>query len=52
LRQNSFLLYKQLYDASGKSVEGAYEDSNADGIMQMINMYTKSDPSFLVLRLH
>ena len=41
---NSFLLYKQLYDASGKPVEGAYEDSNADGIINSSDKYIYKNP--------
>lgn len=41
---NSFLLYKQLYDASGKPVEGAYEDSNADGVINSSDKYIYKNP--------
>lgn len=41
---NSFLLYKQLYNASGKPVEGAYEDSNADGIINSSDKYIYKNP--------
>ena len=33
---NAFLVYKQVYDAHGKPIEGAYEDLNGDGA---INAY-------------
>jgi len=33
---NAFLVYKQVYDANGKPIEGAYEDLNGDG---QINPY-------------
>ncbi|MFV8356199.1 SusC/RagA family TonB-linked outer membrane protein [Flavobacterium sp. XS1P32] len=41
---NSFLVHKQLYDASGKPVEGAYEDSNADGIINSNDKYIYKNP--------
>lgn len=31
LQPNTFLVYKQVYDAKGKPIEGAYEDMNGDG---------------------
>ena len=40
----SFLLYKQLYDASGKPVEGAYEDSNKDGVINASDKYVYRNP--------
>jgi TonB-linked SusC/RagA family outer membrane protein len=32
-RPNTFFMYKQLYDAKGKPIEGGYEDRNGDGII-------------------
>ncbi|MFV8362856.1 SusC/RagA family TonB-linked outer membrane protein [Flavobacterium sp. ZT3P35] len=40
----SFLVHKQLYDAGGKPVEGAYEDSNADGIINANDKYIYKNP--------
>ena len=36
---SSFLLYKQLYDASGSPIEGAYADINGDGIRNEKDKY-------------
>jgi iron complex outermembrane receptor protein len=36
---NSYFLYKQLYDAAGKPIEGAYADLNGDGIINADDKY-------------
>lgn len=41
---NSFFVYKQLYDASGNPIEGAYADLNGDGIINASDRYLKEDP--------
>lgn len=43
---NSFLVYKQLYDVSGKPIEGAYADLNGDGIINADDkyIYKNNDP--------
>jgi iron complex outermembrane receptor protein len=38
------LSYKQLYDAGKEPVEGAYEDSNADGIINANDKYIYKNP--------
>lgn len=40
----SFLLYKQLYDAAGKPIEGAYADLNGDGIINSNDKYIYRNP--------
>lgn len=46
----SFLVYKQLYDAAGSPIEGAYADINGDGIINTDDryVYRNSDPDFLL----
>ncbi|MCF6279320.1 MAG: TonB-dependent receptor, partial [Flavobacteriaceae bacterium] len=46
---NSFFVYKQLYDASGNPVEGAYVDLNQDGIINTSDRYIYKNPSADVL---
>ena len=47
---NSFYVYKQLYDASGAPVEGAFADLNGDGIItgQDRYIYKNPDPDLLL----
>lgn len=40
----SYLLYKQLYDASGNPIEGAYADLNGDGIINTNDKYIYKNP--------
>jgi len=42
----SFLLYKQLYDTAGKPIEGAYADTNGDGVLNAKDryIYKNGDP--------
>lgn len=42
---NSFYVFKQLYDASGNPVEGAYADLNQDGIINTSDKYIYKKPS-------
>ncbi|RYY58059.1 MAG: TonB-dependent receptor [Chitinophagaceae bacterium] len=37
--RNVFYLYEQVYDASGKPVEGVFVDRNADGIINQDDLY-------------
>ncbi|NDP23042.1 MAG: SusC/RagA family TonB-linked outer membrane protein, partial [Paludibacter sp.] len=41
---NSFLLYKQLYDASGKPIENGYADLNEDNIINSSDKYVYRNP--------
>ena len=41
---SSFLLYKQLYDASGKPIEGAFADLNGDNIINAEDKYVYRNP--------
>jgi len=40
----SFYVYKQIYDANGRPIEGAYEDLNGDGIINDKDRYIYKDP--------
>ncbi|HEY4540529.1 MAG TPA: SusC/RagA family TonB-linked outer membrane protein [Faecalibacter sp.] len=40
----SFFVYKQIYDANGKAIEGAYEDLNGDGVINDNDRYIYKDP--------
>lgn len=40
---NSFYVYKQLYDANGAPIEGAYADLNGDGIVNADDRYIKDN---------
>ena len=40
----SFYVYKQLYDANGKPIEGAFADLNEDGIINDKDRYIHKDP--------
>ena len=41
---NSFYVYKQLYDTTGKPIEGAYLDRTGDGIITGDDRYLKENP--------
>lgn len=41
---NSFFVYKQVYDANGKPIEGAYQDLNKDGIINQKDLYHYKSP--------
>ncbi len=45
LPQNSFLVYKQVYDANGNPLEGVYEDLNGDGIFSSSDKYVYNNPN-------
>ncbi|MVT08539.1 SusC/RagA family TonB-linked outer membrane protein [Chitinophaga tropicalis] len=36
---NSFYVYKQIYDKDGKPIEGLYEDTNGDGVVNASDKY-------------
>ncbi|OYQ42243.1 SusC/RagA family TonB-linked outer membrane protein [Flavobacterium aurantiibacter] len=40
----SFLMYKQLYDTTGRPIEGAFADLNADGIINENDRYIYKNP--------
>lgn len=40
----SFYLYKQLYNAAGQPIEGAYADLNGDGIINASDKYVYKNP--------
>lgn len=40
----SFYVYKQIYDANGRPIEGAYADLNEDGIINEKDRYIYKDP--------
>jgi len=40
----SFYVYKQVYDANGKPIEGAFEDLNGDGIINNSDRYIHKSP--------
>jgi iron complex outermembrane receptor protein len=41
----SFYVYKQIYDKSGKPIEGLYEDINRDGIINSSDLYIYKKPA-------
>ncbi|UPT71678.1 MAG: SusC/RagA family TonB-linked outer membrane protein [Flavobacterium sp. JAD_PAG50586_2] len=41
---NSFYVYKQLYDNAGNPIEGAYADTNGDGIINGDDRYIYKNP--------
>ncbi len=41
---NAFYVYKQVYDKSGKPVEGVYADLNGDGVINSKDMYHYKSP--------
>jgi iron complex outermembrane receptor protein len=41
----SFYLYRQVYDANGKPVEGVYEDINGDGVISDQDLYLFHKPA-------
>lgn len=43
-RPNTFFLYKQIYDKSGKPIEGLYEDRNRDGVINDLDKYYGKSP--------
>lgn len=47
---DSFWVYKQLYDVSGKPIEGAYADMNEDGIINADDkyIYKNQDPKVVL----
>ncbi len=42
---SSFFVYKQVYDASGKPVQGLYEDLNSDGKITELDKYRYNKPA-------
>ncbi len=42
---NSFFVFKQVYDANGKPVEGLYEDLNNDGQITELDKYRYNKPA-------
>lgn len=42
--KNTFYLYKQVYDKTGKPIEGVFVDKNSDGIINQNDLY-KSKPA-------
>ena len=47
-RPNTFYMYKQLYDDSGKPLEGKYQDTNGDGVISADDkqLMRSPDPKF------
>ena len=43
-RPNTYFLYKQVYDKSGKPIEGLYEDKNRDGKIDDLDKYYIFNP--------
>ena len=43
-RPSSFYVYKQIYDANDKPIEGLYEDLNRDGIINEKDLYIYQSP--------
>jgi iron complex outermembrane receptor protein len=41
----SYWVYQQIYDASGKPIEGAYVDRNADGVVDSKDKYNYKKPT-------
>ncbi|MFB6456504.1 SusC/RagA family TonB-linked outer membrane protein [Chitinophaga sp. Hz27] len=41
----SYYVYKQVYDANGKPIEGVYEDLNHDGVINEKDMYRYKSPA-------
>jgi TonB-linked SusC/RagA family outer membrane protein len=44
-RPSTFYVYKQIYDKSGKPLEGVYEDLNRDGIINENDLYLYQNPA-------
>ncbi len=42
---NSFFVFKQIYDAQGAPIEGAYVDVNADGVIDINDRYRYKSPN-------
>jgi iron complex outermembrane receptor protein len=40
----AYYVYKQIYDANGKPIEGAYADLNGDGLINIDDRYFYKDP--------
>ncbi len=45
LPQNSFLVYKQVYDTDGTPLDGVYEDLNGDGVFTTEDKYIFNNPN-------
>lgn len=43
--RGSFFVYKQVYDAAGKPIDGLYEDLNRDGIVNSSDRYRYKSPA-------
>ena len=43
-RPSTFFLYRQVYDSTGKPIEGLYEDKNGDGIIGEQDKYWVKNP--------
>jgi iron complex outermembrane receptor protein len=43
-RPSTFYLYRQIYDATGKPIEGLYEDANGDGKIDSKDKYRIKNP--------
>ena len=46
----AYYVYKQIYDANGKPIEGAYADLNGDGLINIDDRYFYKDPYADVLK--
>lgn len=46
---NSYFVFKQLYDASGNPIEGAYADINQDGVINTSDRYIYKKPNADIL---
>jgi TonB-dependent starch-binding outer membrane protein SusC len=48
--RSTFYLYRQVYDANGKPIEGLFEDANRDGIINDKDKYKgySADPNFFM----
>ncbi|HEY0273858.1 MAG TPA: TonB-dependent receptor, partial [Chitinophaga sp.] len=42
---NAFYVYKQLYDKSGKPIEGVFQDLNHDGVINQNDLYHYKSPA-------
>jgi len=43
--QNAFFVFKQVFDANGKPIEGVYEDLNGDGVININDRRQFHDPN-------
>ncbi|MVN21401.1 SusC/RagA family TonB-linked outer membrane protein [Mucilaginibacter arboris] len=41
---NAFLVYKQVYDANGKPLQGVFQDLNGDGVINSADLYHYKNP--------